>query len=110
MPFADDLKFLKDSVLGGSGESSPEQRQSVESYAASLSDANPQYLPDLLRAWIDKVARHAYKTTDDDVQNLKADGYSEDQIFELTIAAALGALRVRLECALSAIKEEGASS
>ena len=54
-------------------------------------------MPAALRPYVEKVARHAYKVTDEDVEALKAAGYSEDAIFEVTASAALGAALMRLE-------------
>jgi alkylhydroperoxidase family enzyme len=52
------------------------------------------------------VALHAYKTTDADIEKLLQAGYSEDAIFEITLSAALGAGRARLERGLAALKGE----
>jgi len=41
-----------------------------------------------MEAYLDKVHRHAYRVTDDDVATLK-EGFSEDEIFEQTVAAAI---------------------
>jgi alkylhydroperoxidase family enzyme len=60
--------------------------------------------PDPLHGWIDKVSRHAYKCTDEDVAALIAAGYSEDQIYEATIAAAVGAGLHRFERGLSLLR------
>lgn len=60
-------------------------------------------LPEPLRGYVDKVRRHAYKVTAGDVAALKAAGYTEDQIFELTASAAVGAGMARLEAGLAAI-------
>jgi len=55
--------------------------------------------------YVDTVARHAYRVTDEDVEALRAGGFSEAQILELTIAAALGAGARRLDAALAALGE-----
>ena len=47
-----------------------------------------------------KVRRHAYEITDEDVQALKDAGHSEDEIFEHTVAAAVGAGLERLDAGL----------
>jgi alkylhydroperoxidase family enzyme len=60
-------------------------------------------VPQPLVAYVDKVRRHAYTVTDGDVEGLRAAGYSEDQIFELTVAAAYGAARKRLDAGLAAM-------
>jgi alkylhydroperoxidase family enzyme len=60
-------------------------------------------LPAELRVYVDTVARHAYRVTDADVEALKRAGHSEDAIFEVTAAAALGAAIMRLERGLIAL-------
>lgn len=52
---------------------------------------------------MDKVALHAYRITDDDVRALEAAGYSEDEVFEVTLCAALGAGLARFERGLAAL-------
>jgi hypothetical protein len=65
-------------------------------------------LPPDVRAYVDNVAKHAYRITDEDVDALKRAGYSEDAIFEITAAAALGAAIVRLERGLIVLHESHA--
>ena len=43
-----------------------------------------------LAAYLEKVRLRAYEITDADVQSLKDAGVTEDEIFEQTVAAALG--------------------
>ncbi len=61
--------------------------------------------PDLA-GYVDKVARHAYKVTDEDLVALKRAGNSDDLLFEVTVSAALGAAVGRLERGLSALRGE----
>jgi hypothetical protein len=66
---------------------------------------------DPLAAYVDKVARHAYQVTDEDLGALQRAGNSDDALFELTVSAALGAALGRLERGLAALRgEEPASS
>ena len=65
-------------------------------------------IPAMLHTYVQKVTRHAYKVTDEDVGALKQAGYSEDAIFEITGAAALGASILRLERGLIALNESKA--
>lgn len=67
--------------------------------AVAAGDAVP---PDAV-AYVDKVRRHAYRVTDGDFDMLRSAGYSEDQIFELTVAAAYGAAAERLRAGLDAL-------
>ena len=54
-------------------------------------------------ALIDKVTKNAWKVTDEDVAAAKAAGLSDDQVFELVVAAALGQSTRQLEVALAAV-------
>jgi alkylhydroperoxidase family enzyme len=47
--------------------------------------------PPELAAYLDKVRRNAYAITDEDIEALTSAGYSDDVIFELTVAAAVAA-------------------
>jgi alkylhydroperoxidase family enzyme len=94
------------------GHSSPAMRRAAIARARQVSgradgtervSASP--LDPALEQWVEKVARHAYKTTDAELAALLAAGYSSDQIFEITIAAALGASQARADCALGALKK-----
>jgi hypothetical protein len=62
-------------------------------------------IPAELKSYVAKVRDHAYRVTDEDVESLKRAGYSEDAIFEVTAAAALGASITRLERGLIALHE-----
>ncbi len=55
-------------------------------------------------AYLDKVRSAAYKVTDHDVDELKAKGHAEDEIFELTVSAAVAAGLERLEAGLGAMR------
>jgi alkylhydroperoxidase family enzyme len=56
--------------------------------------------PAAATAYLEKVRLHAYRVTDADVEALKAAGLSEDDIFEATVAAAVGAGLARFEAGL----------
>ena len=61
-------------------------------------------VPDELASYVEKVVKHAYKVTDSDIERLRAAGYSEDAIFEITVAAALGAGVRRYEAGVKAMQ------
>ena len=94
----DRLHDLRDLVVDGPGELPPAVRRA----ATSGDDA-----PAVAQAYTEKVRRHAYKVVDRDVEELRAAGWSEDEIFELTVATALGAGLSRLEHARSVLREAG---
>ena len=84
-----------ESVLSGRGESDPAVRDAA---------ANGVGLPADLQAVVEKIHRHAYKVTDEDISRLQAK-YSDDQLFEIVVSAALGASRQRLRAGLAALEE-----
>ena len=53
--------------------------------------------PDAMAGYLRKVHERAYTVTDADVEALKAAGLSEDEIFEQTVAAAIGEGLLRLD-------------
>ena len=59
--------------------------------------------PPEFAAYLEKVRNAAYKVTDADVQALKDAGYSDDEIFEQTVAAAVGAGLHRLDQGLACL-------
>ena len=54
--------------------------------------------------YLEKVRTGAYTVTDADVEALKKAGFSEDQIFEATVTAAIGEGLRRLDAAMRAIE------
>jgi hypothetical protein len=61
-------------------------------------------LAEPLRTLIQKVAKHAYKVTDDDIAAARVSGPSEDQIFELVVCAAIGHATRQCDTALAALE------
>ena len=82
-------------VLRGPGESDPALRAAVAGRADVPAD---------LAALVDKIHRHAYKVTDEDVARLEA-AYGAERMFELIVSAAIGASRERLDAGLRALEE-----
>jgi alkylhydroperoxidase family enzyme len=93
--FADRRRALEDAVLRGPGHTDPDLRQRV---------AERRDLPRELAALADKIERHAYQITDQDLAALKA-RYSEDELFEIVVAASLGSALTRLRAGLRALEE-----
>ena len=54
--------------------------------------------------YVAKVRDHSHRVTDSDIDALKAAGVSEDEIFEMTVAAALGAALRSLYTGLNAMR------
>jgi hypothetical protein len=63
--------------------------------------ARPEHAPPPeLEAYLEKVRRDATSVTDADVEGLLAAGLSEDEVFEQTVAVAVGAGLERLDAGL----------
>jgi len=57
-----------------------------------------------LATYLSKVSDASYRITDADIDALRATGLDEDSIFELTVAAALGAAGERLDAGIRALR------
>ena len=107
-------KRLVDSVLATPGHTASELRKAILARAARLGGRHGSGggeardgMPAPLASYVDKVAVHAYKVTDEDLTALQQAGNSDDVLFEVTVSAALGAALGRLERGLSALRGEG---
>jgi hypothetical protein len=87
------LEELRRAVMESSGATDRALRAAVASGVDVPADLAPV---------IAKIRAHAYKVTDEDIEALKKAGRSEDEIFELTCAAALGVSIHRATRALAA--------
>ncbi len=81
-------------LLRGPATTSPELREAV-----ALGAPPPE-----LAALVEKIRRNAYKVTDSDLDVLRA-RYTEDQLFEIVVAAAFGAAQERLAAGRRALDE-----
>ncbi len=112
---------LVDRVLTTPGHTATELRRAILARAAQLSltaapPSSPlsqrergtggEDIPPAFAAYVDKVARHAYTVTDEDLGALERAGSSDDALFEVTVSAALGAALGRLERGLAALRGE----
>lgn len=86
-------KAVTERVLHGPGQTSGDARRAAY---------DNRDVDEPARALIDKVAKNAWKVTDDDVAAAKQE-LADDQIFELVVAAALGQSTRQLDAALAAL-------
>ena len=99
MPGVDDRYGLlrnatASSILGGPGATPHELRRAV-------AHGRP---PEDLAALVEKIRSCAYTVTEQDLDVLRA-RYSEDQLFEIIVAAAFGAAQERLAAAQRVLDE-----
>jgi hypothetical protein len=86
-------------ILEGDGKASPAQRR------AAFDNAE---VSEPLSTLIQKVAKHAYNVTDEDIVAARALGLSEDQIFEIVVCAAIGQATRQYDTAFAALEAAAA--
>ncbi len=101
------IRRVLDRLHGTQGYLARELRVAATDHAARDSGAHRDStsLPPSLAPYVDKVSRAAYQVTDRDIATLAAAGLSDDQIFELTVATAVGAALGRFEKTLELLEE-----
>ena len=95
MRYEDFRRRLVDAVVNTPGETPEAVRREALEHGT---------VPDPLAGYVDKVRRHAYKVTDADVAALQHAGHSDDSLFEITVAAAVGAALYRLDRGMAALR------
>lgn len=100
------VQSLVEAVLRSPGATDPRLRQAVAARAAEAGGGPPAggEVPPELAPLVEKIARHAYQVTEEDLDALRRAGYSEDALFEITVSGALGAGQARLERGLAALR------
>lgn len=99
--YAKALARLEERLRCGPGELTPAAR-------GAAIDAGP--LPDsLAQRYVETVRQHAYQLTDRRLEELADAGRTDGQVFELTVAAAFGAAKRRLDAGLAALAEAAGS-
>jgi len=88
-------------LLGSAGETPISLRNAV---FERLRSGNRE-VPENLAGFLEKIANRPWSVGDEDISFLRAAGYSEDQLFELIVAAATGAGVRRLDAGLRALEE-----
>jgi alkylhydroperoxidase family enzyme len=92
------VSALERAVIESPGAIAPPAREDL-----ILERSAPPELAELVR----KIRREAATVTDDDVRRARDAGASEEEIFEATICAALGAGLERLAAGLAAVRRGG---
>ena len=80
--FENRLEKLFSRVVGGQGSLKTDVRLAI---------ANGEDVPEEYRTLTEKVHKHAYRVTDDDIQSLVDSGHHEEDVFEAIVSGAVGA-------------------
>lgn len=94
-PYEKKRALLRRSVLSESGSLDPSVRRAI---------CDGLEVPEPLGGYVRKVVEHAHTVGDEDIEGLHRAGYTDDQIFEATVSAALGAGLYRLGRVLLALR------
>lgn len=89
------LAALRAAVLGGPGVTDRGLRQAAASGTA----------PGAWTVYVRSVREASYRVSEEDIAALQAGGLGEEEIFEVTVAAAVGAAFDRFEAGLRAVAE-----
>ena len=103
MPLPSELQAAVDALLSQPGTTEPVLRRRL----LERTRANEGPVPDILRDFVDKIAGRPWDINDEDFARLRTAGFSEDQLYELTLACALGAGLRRFDAGLRALEEAG---
>ena len=95
---------LLNAVLGTPGDAPESLRRAVLERARETPGGKDGLPADVSR-YVDTVVRHAYRVTDAQVAELRT-GHSDDELFEITVAAAVGAAMHRLDRGMAALRGE----
>ncbi len=101
MPLPQKLQRAIRALLNHPGATELELRRAVMGRTRSAAG----HLPEGLREFVEKIAERPWTVSDEDFARLRAAGYSEDEIYEVTLAAAVGAGLQRFDAGLRALEE-----
>ncbi|HET9283157.1 MAG TPA: hypothetical protein VFR24_14450 [Candidatus Angelobacter sp.] len=90
-------------LLGEPGHTAQSLRQSVFDRVR----LGTGQVPEAWVALVEKIAEWPWSVNDEDFTQLFAAGFSEDQVYELLLAAATGAGMRRVDAGLRAMEEAG---
>ena len=90
------VRSIEQRILTGPGMAPPELR------AKAFADSD---LPEPLARLLDSVARRSFQVTDADFAAVVAAGFTEDQLFELVICAAVGESSRLYKAGMAALAE-----
>lgn len=105
-----ELTLTRERLLSADGELEPALRQAIEAHAARAWDGQRSEaigaIPEAITEYVNRLALYAYRLTDELFEGLRTSGYSDGQIFEITLTGAFGASLVAIERLFQALHGE----
>ncbi|MCB9787697.1 MAG: hypothetical protein H6744_13525 [Deltaproteobacteria bacterium] len=104
------VRDLHDAVVRGPGVTDPALRAQIFARGAGAAESEGEGgtpLAPLVARYVDRVREQAHRVDDAELAALRAAGHGDDAIFEITVAAALGAGLSRLGRVRALLRPEG---
>lgn len=92
-------------IVSAPGLTSPDLRRAVDAFVAGrwgVTRADAGAVPQVLEPYLSKLATAAYTITDDDVAALRAAGFVDEAIYELTMVGSMSAALIGVEAVCEA--------
>jgi hypothetical protein len=104
------IQNVVEALFGSAGKTDPNLLRAVFERTRRGVGEIPATQPGVfeLRELVGKIEERPWTVSDEDFSRLRQSGYSEDHIFELTVASATGAGMRRFEAGLRALEAAGA--
>ncbi len=96
-----EVATVRESMLSADGVTESALRRNVDARVREhwgLAAATPAEVPEELERYLEKLALYAYRISDEEFAAVRAAGYSDEAIYEITVTGALAAATVGVEC------------
>ena len=103
-----EIHLGRERMLSTEGCTAPELRRDIEAFVRTQWDESlpTAELPPELVGYMSKLARNAYRITDEDVESLREAGYDDDRLYEVTVVGAFTSALIGLEHLYAALHGE----
>lgn len=100
------IATMRNDILTNEGVTDVEVRRQADRFVREqwgLFEKGTTMVPAVQRHYLGKLARHAYRIVDEDLDALRRSGLSDEAIFELTVAGAVAGASIGLEQVFGAL-------
>jgi len=94
-----ELNLTREHFLSVDGSTEPSLRRAVEAHAARVRGGKrpEEAIPEAITEYVNRLSLYAYRITDELFDGLRDAGYSDEAIYEITVAGAFGASFASIE-------------